>query len=230
MRSAYMLFIIGTLFVSLSVIAQVDPSGRGNAKPEANVDAKSSTKGNANSKSPTLPNGITFHAELTKSLETTKAKVGDLVNAKITEELSDGTIQIHKGSKLVGHVTKAQAYTKQNGEASLTIAFDKVVLREGQEIAFQGTMEEYQRPTPITASGIPWGVGASSDPANQSMRPVDRKSGEPYDDARTTVANWNPGGGFSGSGDQRQKARGSGFASKSNFKLETGALIVVRVQ
>ncbi|HEV2990968.1 MAG TPA: hypothetical protein VG759_21190 [Candidatus Angelobacter sp.] len=219
------------VIVGLCSLHACPQSTQTSASPGNKIEAKSSTNGNANSKPVTLPNGITFHAELTKSLDTSKAKVGDLVNAKITEELSDGTIQIRKGSRLVGHLTKAQAYTKQNGEASLTIAFDKVILSDGQEIAFHGTMEEYQRPTPIIANSISSGVAVSNDASSRAMgRGVDPESGLPYSDTRTSGAAWNSGRGFTPSGYQPQKASGSGFTNKSNFKLESGGLIAVRVQ
>jgi hypothetical protein len=232
MRNVYIPFVIATLFVSVSATAQIDPGNKANA-PGNKIAAESSTKGNA-SKSLTLPSGIAFHAEFTKSLETSKAKVGDPVNAKITEELSDGTIQIRKGSRLIGHVTQAQAYTKENGEARLTIAFDKVILSDRQEIAFHGAMEEYKRPTPIIANGISSVVAASNDASNNASsramgRQVDQ-AGLPYSDTRTSGAAWNSGRGFTHSGYQPQKASGSGFTNKSNFKLESGGLIMVRVQ
>ncbi|HEV3041090.1 MAG TPA: hypothetical protein VHA33_25215 [Candidatus Angelobacter sp.] len=246
MKKVFFLMVI----VGLCSLHAYPQSTQTSASPGNNIDARSSMKGNANSKPLTLPNGITFHAELTKSLDTSKAKVGDLVSAKITEELSDGTIQIRKGSRLVGHLTKAQAYTKKNGEASLTIAFDKVILSDGQEIAFHGTMEEYRRPvlgtqgtriastfggpfpgdptitTGNRSSTMTSGNGTFSDPATRAMG----RSGTPSDDPRTTGAYGNAPIGAIRSGDQPQKVTGSGFTEKSNFRLESGALIVVRVQ
>ncbi len=53
---------------------------------------------------------------------------------------------LHKGSKLVGHVTEAQARTKENGESKLGIAFDKAVLKGGQEMAFNGVIQALAAP------------------------------------------------------------------------------------
>ena len=53
---------------------------------------------------------------------------------------------VHKGSKLIGHVTEAQAKTKDNAESKLGIVFDKAVLKGGQEVAFNGTVQALAPP------------------------------------------------------------------------------------
>jgi hypothetical protein len=59
---------------------------------------------------------------------------------------------MHKGSKLVGHVTEAQAKTKENAESKLGVVFDKAVLKGGQEMAFSGAIQALAPPVQGTLS------------------------------------------------------------------------------
>ncbi len=69
------------------------------------------------------------------AVDSKKCKPGDAVNAHTTEAVkSEGKTVIPKGSKLVGHVTQASARTKGESESALGIVFDKVILKNGQEI------------------------------------------------------------------------------------------------
>jgi hypothetical protein len=74
--------------------------------------------------------------ELQTRVDSKTAKSGDPVVLKTIEkaQTSDGTI-IPKGSRLMGHVTQVQAYSKEHGAALLGIAFDRVELRGGQSVA-----------------------------------------------------------------------------------------------
>src|SRR5262249_574636 len=73
------------------------------------------------------------------AVDAKKAKTGDPVEAKLMEDVkSDGIVVVHKGSKLVGHVTEAEAGTKEDPESRLGVLFDKAVLKDGKEIAFTG--------------------------------------------------------------------------------------------
>jgi len=82
-----------------------------------------------------LASGTTFNAELSSPVDSKKCKPGDAVNAKTTEAVkSEGRTVIPKGSKLVGHVTQASARAKGEAESSLGIAFDRAILKNGEEI------------------------------------------------------------------------------------------------
>src|SRR5215510_513822 len=69
------------------------------------------TNAGSGSGAPTkLAAGTIFQAQLTKSLDAKKAKAGDGVEAKTWEDvLSDGIVIVPRGSKLIGHLTEAQA-------------------------------------------------------------------------------------------------------------------------
>jgi hypothetical protein len=80
--------------------------------------------------------GSVIPVELTKSVDAKKAKTGDEVVAKVTQDLRNnaGTVLMPKDTKVIGHVTEVQARTKEQKESQLAIAFDKAVLKNGEEM------------------------------------------------------------------------------------------------
>jgi hypothetical protein len=117
-------------------------------KQEKDSGSKSSSNSPAaNGGSAALSSGTTLQAELSKGLDCKKAKPGDEVSAKLTQDVKeDGKVVLHKGSHLVGHVTEAQARSKDNAESKLGIVFDKAVLKGGQELAFNGAIQALAPP------------------------------------------------------------------------------------
>jgi len=86
--------------------------------------------------------GTTIRAEVAKSVDAKKAKQGDEVVAKTTEDVkSNGQVVIPKGSKIVGHVTEAKAREKGESESALGIAFDKALVKGGREIPLNATIQ-----------------------------------------------------------------------------------------
>ena len=117
-----------------------DSGNKGNGSAGSNVASPVTGSG-------ALSSGTTLQAELAKSLDCKKAKPGDEVNAKLTQDVKeDGKVVLHKGSRLVGHVTEAQAKGKDNAESKLGIVFDKAVLKGGQEVAFNGAVQALAPP------------------------------------------------------------------------------------
>lgn len=97
---------------------------------------------------------------LTKSLDAKKLKPGDQVVGKTVVELQGNGMTIPKGSKVIGHVTQAQARSKGDAQASLGIAFDKVDLPGGKEWPIQGVLQAVgPNPIPEVKSGAAGGLG-----------------------------------------------------------------------
>src|SRR5882762_6779740 len=149
MKCSGMAIVVGTLFC-LSAAAQsqtgaqagAQSSGQasvqagqtqGQASGDASAASAASAKnGQANA---SLASGTAFNAALSSPIDSKKCKPGDPVNAHTTEAAkSEGKTVIPKGSKLVGHVTQASARGKGESESALGIAFDKAILKNGQEI------------------------------------------------------------------------------------------------
>lgn len=128
---------------------------------------------NVGSSSAALSSGTAMQAELTKSLDAKKAKPGDQVTAKLTQDVKqNGKVVLHKGSKLVGHVTEAQAKSKENAESKLGVVFDKAELKGGQEVAFNGVIQALAPPVAGSlalagdeSSNAGAGMGAPSAPS-----------------------------------------------------------------
>jgi hypothetical protein len=77
--------------------------------------------------------GSVIPVQLTKTVDAKKVKIGDEVDAKVTEDLktTSGEIVVPKDTKVIGHVTDAQARTKEQKESEVGIAFDHAVLKDG---------------------------------------------------------------------------------------------------
>jgi hypothetical protein len=141
--------------------ANANASAQGQLKSEQKAKHESNSKsGGGNSASAggsgtsaVLASGTALHAELTHSLDAKSAKPGDQVTAKVTEDVkSDGKVVVHKGSKLVGHVTEAQARSKGNADSRLGVVFDKAVLKSGQELSFNGAVQALAPPVSAALS------------------------------------------------------------------------------
>jgi Bacterial conjugation TrbI-like protein len=95
-----------------------------------------------------LPSGTIIPAELAKSIDAKKAKSGDQVIAKTTIDLRsrDGSTVIPKGAKVLGHVTDAKARSKDEPGSMVAIAFDKVEMKGGQDLQFNGGIQALGKP------------------------------------------------------------------------------------
>jgi hypothetical protein len=125
------------------------------AKQESNSKAGAGSSSSAASSasaagtgsSAVLASGTTLNAELNRSLDARSAKPGDQVTAKVTQDVkSNDRVVVHKGSKLVGHVTEARARSKENADSRLGIVFDKAILKGGQEMSLNGAVQALAPP------------------------------------------------------------------------------------
>jgi|SRR5208282_3895416 len=80
--------------------------------------------------------GSVIPVSLTKTIDAKKAKTGDEVVARVTQDMknTNGEIIVAKDTKVMGHVTEAQARNKEQKESQVGIAFDRAVLRNGSEM------------------------------------------------------------------------------------------------
>src|SRR5215469_2632831 len=134
---------------------------KGNTSADASAGSASGAAANAGGA--TLSNGTVLQAELTKSLDAKKAKSGDEVTAKATQDIkSNGQVVVRKGSKLIGHVTEAQARSKDNAESKLGIVFDHAVLKDGSQVNFNAVVQALApaEPPPTAMSSAPADRGA----------------------------------------------------------------------
>lgn len=84
--------------------------------------------------SPRLAPGSVIPVRLSKTVDAKKAKPGDEIIAIVTHDLKSNTgeVVLPKDTRIVGHVTEAQARTKEQKESELGIAFDRAVIKSGE--------------------------------------------------------------------------------------------------
>ncbi len=101
-----------------------------NGSPTAPATAPSQT-----ASAPEIAPGSVIPVQLTKSIDAKKAKTGDPVEAKVTQDLKAGNSElvIPKDTKIVGHVTEAQSRNKEDKESQLGIGFDHAVIKNGSD-------------------------------------------------------------------------------------------------
>jgi hypothetical protein len=118
-------------------------------------DSGSARAQNQSDQATSLAAGTTVNAELSHSLDSKKAKPGDVVTAQTTEEVkTDGKVVIPRNTKLVGHVTRASARSKGDSQSLLAVQFDRAVLKDGHELPLQvGVQAIAAERGPATVSG-----------------------------------------------------------------------------
>ncbi len=133
------------------VQAQGQASAQGGASVEHGngtaVQSQSTAGGNASGsvshadKSASADGGATTNAILSGSLDAQKSKPGDPVTAKTAEPTTTPDhVVLPRGTKLLGHVTEAQAAGSGEGQSTLGIVFDRAVLKDGREVPLQTTV------------------------------------------------------------------------------------------
>ena len=160
MRTSTML-----LWAVLSLTANAfaaGPAAQGGASTTSSTDVSANRNGaSATNSSTSTASAGTRHAQadaagssemsatLSKPVDARKAKPGDPVTATNDRDAktADGT-SIKQGSKLLGHVTKAQPLDKSaSGKADasagsmLALVFDKAVLKDGREVPLNATIQ-----------------------------------------------------------------------------------------
>jgi hypothetical protein len=91
---------------------------------------------NQTSQAPKIAPGSVIPVQLTKTIDAKKAKTGDEVVAKVTMDMktTSGEVLVPKDTKVVGHVTEAQARNKDQKESQMGITFDRAELKDGQSM------------------------------------------------------------------------------------------------
>jgi hypothetical protein len=176
----------GTSAAESSASAQTDASGQSQSSVPANKSgaqasgsgsaaASTSAAANTDKSYSDISGGTKIDATLANALDAKKNKPGDRVEARTAQDVKqDGKVVLKKGTRLVGHVTQAQARSKQQAQSQLGIVFEHALTSNGQEIplnasiqalaAAQSTIDTPAGPDDIMASG--GGMGSASGAAH----------------------------------------------------------------
>ena len=125
---------------------------------------------------------IGVRARLEKSLDAKKLKEGDVVEAspEVKIHLADG-VDLDKHSRLLGRIDKVQP-SVGGGDSAIGITFDKVRMKDGQEIPVKATIlwigqapnslnpKVVSAPADRTTPGVGVGAGMSQVPPTQGYQ------------------------------------------------------------
>jgi hypothetical protein len=124
--------------------------------------------------------GSVIPVQLMKTVDAKKAKAGDEVEARVTQDLKSGNGEfvVARDTKVVGHVTEAQARTKEQREPQIGIAFDHAVMKQGSDVSMPMSIPAIISPQPSNAasSGVDSNMGQQSPPLEPGGMPSARSS------------------------------------------------------
>lgn len=239
------------------------PGGTAPASPATQVSQPAAAPASAASASsgPVMKfaPGTVVPAELTKTVDAKKAKVGDAVQAKLIVDLTaNGQVALPAGAKVLGHVTVAQPRDKSQSESKLGILFDKVVAKGGQEMPLNASIQAVSAPVsnfnaaggPMAESGgMPEGSGNAGPGMTGSTGRAPGGAADMGGNAGNTPSPGNPGrdtGGNANPGLSPETQGVTGMegvtlgapsgnegavltSQKKNVKLEDGTRLMLRV-
>jgi hypothetical protein len=185
--------------------------------------------------------GSVIPVQLTKSIDAKKAKPGDEVVARVTEDMKTdtGMVLVPKDTKVIGHVTEAQSRSKEQKESEVGIAFDHAVIKNGSEMQMPMSIQAVialPNPNSAQASGSadqqPSGMGGTATPSAAGGRSPGMGSGAPSPSTAspsTPAPNMPSNGGTSADGQTGSATNGpisaktQGVVGISNLKLMTAS-------
>jgi hypothetical protein len=108
--------------------ARLAEQAQASASSAASAVSSSAAMASAKGQSAEIRDGTKISAELASNIDARKAKPGDKVVARVTKNVKQhGKVVIHKGDRLVGHVTSVQNSLKGKSGSSLGVRFDQLV-------------------------------------------------------------------------------------------------------
>ena len=203
--------------------------------------------------------GSVIPVQLTKTVDAKKAKTGDEVVAKVTQDMktSTGELLVPKDTKVFGKVTEAQPRSKDQKESQLAIAFDHAVTKDGTNLQLPMSIQAIVGPQNNQAAegggdqgaapsgGAPSaGAGGRSPMAGGSTPPPSASpsavAGAPPSDSAPVANGGRPPINAQTTGviglsninlsPNSNATQGSVVTSeKNNVKLESGTLLLLRV-
>ncbi len=146
------------------------PATQSSPEPSAPQSPQAKTSGTGAASPATaarrIAPGSVIPVLLTKTIDAKKAKSGDEVVAKVTQDLktNSGEVLVSKDTKILGHVTESQAHSKEQKESQLGIMFDRAVEKNGNEMQLPMSIQAIIGPENNASPGNSGG-GANETPS-----------------------------------------------------------------
>lgn len=122
---------------------------------------------------------ILLSVEIMQSLDAHSAKPGDTFTARLTYDVKseDGSrVVAPRGSKVIGHVTEAEPWSKDKGESKIGITFDKVVPKDGPELPLHAAITHAAPPAEPQIRSVQR-MSSGDDPMTRAAGPMVDSSG-----------------------------------------------------
>jgi hypothetical protein len=141
--------------------------GQQNTTTTPSTQSSSAQAGGA----PRIAPGSVIPVQLTKSIDAKKAKTGDAVEARVTQDLKtgNGELVVPKDTKVVGHVTEAQARTREQKESQVGIAFDHAVIKNGSSLTLPMSIQAIIAPPTSSPDSNNSGGGGATQQSSSSV-------------------------------------------------------------
>jgi len=212
--------------------AQATPSTQQAAQPPASRPQSGQGQTGALRIAP----GSIIPVKLTKTIDSKKVTIGNEIEAQVTDDLKtgNGEVVLPKDTKIMGHVTEAQARTKQQKESQVGLAFDRAVMKNGTDISLPVTIQAIIAPPSLSTSNEtgtensgPMGSGQSmggSRSGNMGERPgMGTGASSPTASSSSSAGGWPTGAQDGTNAHQPITTKTQGIVGISNLKLETAA-------
>jgi len=147
--------------------SQTPPASIQGTPQNGSATAAPST-GTPSTGTPKIAPGSVIPVQLTKTVDAKKAKVGDEIDAKVTQDMKStaGELLVPKDTKVIGRVTEAQARTKEQKESQLAIAFDRAVTKTGEDMNLPMSIQAIVAPPTMNPDNSANGGGAPAEPTS----------------------------------------------------------------
>jgi hypothetical protein len=155
----------------LSLAQDANPAQPGGVPPQPQnlaAPATSPSVPDQANAAPRIAPGSVIPVQLSKGIDAKKAKTGDAVEGRVTQDMktSAGEVVVPKDTKVIGHVTAAQARTKEQKESQVGIAFDHAVMKDGSDVALPMSIQAVVGPeNPNAGSNGGGGGGGGGQPS-----------------------------------------------------------------
>jgi hypothetical protein len=162
--------VVIALFGGLCVAQQSSPPPDNNSQPQEQSNAPAAAPQTAPpqaTENVRIAPGSVIPAQLTKSIDAKKAKTGDVVEAKVTQDLKaqNGQLVLAKDTKVLGRITEAQPRTKEQKQSQVGIVFEKAVPpKDMSGIALPMSIQAIVVPSDSTANETSAGYGNAGQP------------------------------------------------------------------
>ncbi len=223
MNSRKLAFAVGVLFAAC-----------GSAPPVSAQESATSTKTGESAWS--LAAGTTIPVQLSSTIDTKKAKVGDTVVAQTTSALksTDDRTILPQGTKVVGKITQSSARSASAADSALAIRFDKALLKDNQEVMLNviiqavaapagSSVVDSQMPAQLdSGSGRPPGASSNSSMSGSRGARPDTNAGYPSSYPTTNGSGSDSLGGQAGTPNPAEQldAESRGVLGLKGLKLE----------